>query len=111
AFVDLVVVNELGIGPLSPAPRGLILLAGKDAHGHRNGDALGVEEATLIFPVEAGRREPRNPQPIKTEIVEDLVKRQFRRGAGGPVKSRGDRRGRLAASIIVVEKPSGQADG
>ena len=47
-LVDLVVVDELGIGLLGPGPRRLILLAGKDAHGHPNGDALGVDSATLI---------------------------------------------------------------
>ena len=49
-FVDLVVIEELGIGPLGPAPRSLILLAGEDGHRHRNRDALGVEKAALVFP-------------------------------------------------------------
>src|SRR5215470_4038115 len=111
ALVDLVVIDELGIGPLSPAARRLILLAGKDAHGHRDGDALGVEKATLVFPIETGRRDPGVGQPIERDVVENLVTRQLARGAGGPVQSRGDRRGRLAVSIIVIEKPGGQADG
>src|SRR5918998_777694 len=51
-LVDLVEVDQVGVGLLGPAPRGLICLAGKDAHGHRDGDALGVEKATLIFPIE-----------------------------------------------------------
>ena len=33
AFVDLVVVDEVGIGLLCPAPRGLILLSRKDGDG------------------------------------------------------------------------------
>ena len=111
ALVELVVVDELGIRPLRPTPRGLILLARKDAHGHRDGDALGVEKAALVFPVETRRRDPRVRQPVERDVVEDLVARQFAGGARGPVQSRGDRRGRLAVSIIVVEKPGGQADG
>ena len=111
AFVDLVVVDELGIRPLCPTPRRLILLAGKDAHGHRDGDALGVEKAALVFPIETRRRDPRVRQPVERDVVEDLVARQFARGARGPVQSRGDRRRRLAVSVIVVEQPGGQADG
>ena len=111
AFLDLVVMDEFGIRPLCPTPRGLILLARKDAHGYRNGDALGVEKAAFIFPVETRRRDSRVRQPITRDVVEELVTREFARGARGPVQSRGDRRGRLAFSIIVVEKPGGQADG
>src|SRR5215207_6203069 len=103
AAVDVVEVDELGIGRLGPATRGLILLAGKDAHGHRSGDSLGVEKATPIFPIESRRRDPRVRQPIKRDVVEYLLTRQFARGARGPVQSLGDRSGRLAVSIIVVE--------
>src|SRR5215217_6344855 len=103
-------VDQVGVGLLGPAPRGLVLLAGKDGHGNRDGDALGVEKATPIFPIEPRRRDPRVRQPIKRDVVEDLLPRQFARGARGPVQSRGDRSGRLAVSIIVVEKPGGQAD-
>src|SRR5499427_10723592 len=63
ALVDLVVVDEVGVGPFGPAPRRLILLAGKDAHGHRDGDALGVEEAALVLPIETRRRDPRVREP------------------------------------------------
>jgi hypothetical protein len=51
AFVDLVVIDEIGIRPIDPTPRSLILFAGKYAHGHRNGDALGVEKTSLVFPI------------------------------------------------------------
>jgi hypothetical protein len=111
APVDLVEVNEVGIGPFGPAPRRLILLARKDAHGNRNGDALGVEEATLVFPVETRRGDPGVREPVDRDVVEDLRTRQFAGGARVPVQSRDDRRGRLAAPIVVVEKPGGQADG
>ena len=70
AFVDLVVIDELGIGSLGPASRVLICLAGKDAHGHRNGDALGVPKATLIFPIEPRRRDSRVRQPVERDVVD-----------------------------------------
>ena len=111
ALIDLVVVDEVGVGPLGPAPRRLILLAGKHAHGHRDGDALGVEEATLVFPVETGRRDPSVREPVERDVVEDLVARQFAGGARGSVQRLHDRRGRLAAGIIVIQQPGGQADG
>src|SRR6185437_7980334 len=104
-------MDEFGVRALGPTPRGLILLARKNAYSHRNGDALGVEKAALVLPIETRRRDPRVCQPIKRDVVEDLVTRQFAGGARGPIQSRGDRRGRLAISIIVVEKPGGQADG
>src|SRR5215468_12754106 len=91
ALVDLVVVDEVGVGPLGPAPRRLILLAGKDAYGHRDGDALGVEEAALVFPIETRRRDPRVRKPVERDVVEDLLPRQFARGARSPVQSRQDR--------------------
>jgi len=105
ALRDLVVVEEFGIGALSPAARRLVLLAGKDAHRHGDGDALGVEEAALVLPVETGRRDPRLRQPIERDVVEDLVTGQFAGVAGGPVQSVDDRRGWLPVSIVVVEKP------
>ena len=104
-------MDELGIRSLGPAPRSLILLAGEDGHRYRNGHALGVEKATLVFPIETRRRNPGVRQPVERDVVEDLVTRQLARGARCPVQSRDDRRGRLAVGIVVVEKPSGQADG
>ena len=85
------------------------MLAGEDGHGHRDLDAFGVEKAALILPIETRRRDPRVRQPIKRDVVEDLVSRQFARGARG--QSRDDGRGRLAVGIVVVEEPGGQADG
>src|SRR5215510_3875239 len=95
-FVDLVVVVEVGIGLLRPAPRGLILLSRKDGYGHRNLDASGVEEAALVFPIETGRRDPRVRQPVKSDVVEDLVTRQFACSARGAVQCCNERGRRLA---------------
>src|SRR4029453_6781308 len=55
APVDFVEVNEVGVGLLRPAARRLILLAGKDGRCNGDRDALRVEEATLVFPIEARR--------------------------------------------------------
>src|SRR5262249_45890136 len=110
ALVGLVVVDEVGVGPLGPAARRLILLAREDARGHRDGDALGVEEATLVFPVQTRRRDPRVRHPVERDVVQDLLPGQLARGAGGPVQRRHDRCGGLAAGIVVVQQPGGQAD-
>jgi hypothetical protein len=109
--IDFVEVHEVRLGLLRPAARRLVLLAGKDGHGNRDQDALGVEEATPVLPIETGRRDPRVRQPIQRDVVEDLVTGQFAGGAGGPVQRRGDGRGRLAVGIVVVQQPGGQADG
>src|SRR5215203_3026752 len=111
ALVHAVVIDELGISALRPAPRSFILLAREDGDGHGNGDTLGVEEAAPVFPIEAGCGDPRVRQPIERDVVEDLVTRQLARGAGGPGERREHRGGGLAVRVVVVEKPGGQADG
>src|SRR3954452_6533760 len=105
AAVDFVEVDEVGVGPLGPAARRLILLAGEDGHGHRDRDALRVEEAALVLPVEARRRDARLRQPVERDVVEDLVTRQLARGTRRPVQRRDHCRGRLAVGVVVVEKP------
>src|SRR4029079_6334039 len=76
AFVGLVVVDELRIGLLRPAPRSLIELLRKGAHGRRDGDVLRGEERELALPVQAGRRDRRVRQPVERDVVEDVVARQ-----------------------------------
>ena len=88
ALVDFVEVDEVGVGLLRPAARRLILLAGKDGRGNRDGHALRVEEATLVLPIEARRGDARVGEPIERDVVEDLVTRQFAGGARGPVQRR-----------------------
>src|SRR4051812_1848455 len=39
-LVELVVIHELGIGPLRPTARGLVKLVGERAHGNRDADAF-----------------------------------------------------------------------
>jgi hypothetical protein len=42
ALVNLIVIDELVVCPLGPTSRRLIVLAGKDAYGSRDGDVGGV---------------------------------------------------------------------
>src|SRR5580658_5011173 len=77
AFVEPVVVDELGIGPLRPAPRRWIEFVGEDAHGNRDGDALDVEiPFAKIFPVETGAGKRGVRQPSNRNVVEDVVARE-----------------------------------
>ena len=60
AFVELVVVDEIGIRPLRPAPWSRIEFVREDAHGDRDGDALSIENPLPpILPVETGARKRR----------------------------------------------------
>ena len=77
AFIHAVVIDEIGIGSLGPTSRGFILLAGEDCYGHRDLDTFGVEKAALVFPIETRRSNPRVRQPIKRDVVENLVTRKF----------------------------------
>src|SRR4051812_8295936 len=85
ALFDLVEVDELGIRPLGPAARRLVLLAGE--HGDRDRDvhALGVEEPALVFPVQTRRRDAAVRQPVQRDVVEDLVTCELARRALGPL--------------------------
>src|SRR3954465_12686319 len=91
-LVNVVVVDEAGVRALRPAPRRLVLLAGKDADGDRDRDTLGVEETAPVFPVQPGRRDSGVRQPIEGDVVEDLVARQFAGRARRPVQAGDDRR-------------------
>src|SRR5207244_12585270 len=51
----------------------LIELSREDADGSRNGDALGVEEAELVLPVETTGGNPCVRHPGERDVVEDLV--------------------------------------
>src|SRR5215468_573415 len=80
ALLDLVEVDEVGVGPLGPGPGGLVELVREDADGRRDGDALDVEEAELVLPVETRSRDPRVRQPVQRDVVEDLVAREVADG-------------------------------
>src|SRR5437660_4425911 len=108
ALVEPVVVNELRISPLCPAPRGGIDLVREGAHGDRDLDAPRIEEASardlLGVPVEARRRDRGICQPVERDVVEDVGAREPLRPAGE------DPRDQLLAARVVVEHPGRQAD-
>jgi hypothetical protein len=58
AFVELVVVDEVGVRLLHPTLRRLVELVRKRARRNRDLDALRREEAELSLPVETGRGNP-----------------------------------------------------
>src|SRR5258708_3335270 len=105
ALVVPVVEDELGIGLLRPALRGLIELLREGAHARRNGDVLRREEREMALPVETGRRDGRVREPVERDVVEDVVPRQT---LGLSVEDADDER---QAARVVVEHPGGQADG
>src|SRR3954464_1609544 len=105
ALFGSMVVNELGVGFFGPASGRLILLAGEDGYCDRDLHTFSVEEAALVFPIETRREDPGIRQPVKRDVVENLVPRQLAGGARSAVQSRNDRGGGLAVGVIVIEKP------
>src|SRR5688500_3294597 len=101
ALVELVVMDEVGIGLLRPTLRHLIELVRKDAHRYRNGDALRVEEAELVLPVKTSRGNPRIRQPVVGDVVEDVVSGK---ALGLSVEDTRDQR---QTRRVVVEHPGG----
>ncbi len=55
ALVDLVEVDQVAVRALGPTPRRPVEFTREDADGRRHVDALDVEEAELVLPVETGR--------------------------------------------------------
>ena len=76
ALFHLVVMDEIGIGPLCPGPGCLVEFVREDAHGSWDFNALGTEEGLLILPIESGRRDRCVGQPEQRDIVEDIVRCQ-----------------------------------
>ena len=104
AFLHLVVVDQFGKHPLCPAPRGWIELVWEDAHGNRDGDALGVELPKLVLPVETGARKRGVRQPGDRDVVEDVVARE-------PLRlSVEDARDERIAARVVIKEIGRQAD-
>src|SRR6266849_5246293 len=104
AFLHLVVMDQFGIHPLCPAPRGWIEFVREDAHGNRDGDAFGVEIPEFVLPIETGARKRRVRQPGDRDVVEDVVAREALRLS---VK---DARDELIAARVVIKEISRQAD-
>src|SRR5262245_20185521 len=106
ALREAVVVDQLRIRTFGPAPRSLIELVGEDAHGRRDGDALGGEIAALApeFPVETGAGNRRVREPGDRDVVENVVARKALR------LSVEDARDQFQAARVVIEEVRGQAD-
>ena len=114
ASVYLVVVDEFVIRPLRPTSRGLIVLAGKDAHSSWDRDIGRVIKIEVKFPIETSRRNRRVRQPVECEVIEYIVSCQVTCGVSinrAPEYCRSDRCRWLAITVTVVKEPSCQADG
>src|SRR6185295_9757448 len=96
APVELVVVDELGIRPLCPAPRSWADVIRENAHGNGDGDAFRGKEGLLVFPVQTRGGDRRIRQPIVRDVVEHVVPRQ----ALGPTVE--DTRDELEAAGVMV---------
>ena len=70
-------MDQFGIRLLCPTPWGWIEFVREDAHGNRDGDALGIEiPFAPILPIETGARKCRVRQPGDRDVVEDVVARE-----------------------------------
>src|SRR5271165_3779839 len=102
-------MDQIGIRPLRPTSRGLIVLAGKNAHGGWDGDVGGVIKIEVKFPIETSRRNGRVRQPVECEVIEYIVSCQVTCGLSikrAPQYCRSDRRRGLAITVTVVKEPS-----
>src|SRR5262245_25346450 len=72
-----VVVDQFGIGTLSPAPWSRIQFVREDAHGNWDGDAFGIEiPFAPVLPIETGAGYRAVCQPRYRDVVEDVVARE-----------------------------------
>ena len=79
-------MDEFGIRPLCPTPRGLIDFVRKDAHGDRDVTPLTSKKANYhILPIETGAGKRRVRQPGERDVVENVVSRE---AFGLPAKTR-----------------------
>ena len=104
ADVVFLVIDEFGIGLFRPTLRRLIDLVRKGAYAGRDGNALHVEEAELIFPLQPGRRDRRLSQPVHRNVVENVVARKSAR------LSEKCGRDHFVTILVVIEDPSPQTN-
>ena len=105
--VELVEVDELRVGPLSPAAWCLIALPREDAYRSGDRDVLYTEKADLVLPVKASRRNAAVRQPVQGDVVQDVVPCD---SAERLAVHDGARELSLAPGV-VVEHPGRQAEG
>src|SRR5688572_23052670 len=72
AFVELVVVDEVGVRLLHPILRRVVELARKRARRSRGPEALRREEAELSLPVETGRGNRRGRTDLRSSVELDV---------------------------------------
>src|SRR3989442_12167733 len=98
-------MDEFGLRPLCPTPRGGVDLIWKDADGNRDGDVLRGEKGKFVFPTQTSRRGRRVRQPVEGNVVENVISRKALGLAGK------DARHERLTGFVVVEYPGRQADG
>src|SRR5262249_14523074 len=76
ALGDPVVINELRIRSLSPAPRRLIQFVRKRGNCSWDLDVFWRKEREFAFPIQASRRNRRVREPVQGDVVEDVVARK-----------------------------------
>jgi hypothetical protein len=90
AFVEPVVMDELGVSPFCPTPQSCIDLIREDAHGNRDDDVLRGKEGQLVFPIQTRSGTPRGKafgwsakigptprRPIAFSLMSGLAKPTF----------------------------------
>ena len=111
AFCHSIVVNELRISLFRPTARSRIQLVGICAHCDGYLDACDGKKGDLsrrhvvgCFPIKARRGDRCVGQPVKRDVVEDVVPRE-------PFLVTGEgARDEFVAASVVVELPGGKAD-
>lgn len=102
-LIEPVVVDEVRVSPLCPSTWSFVQLFGEDAHPYRDRDPLGRKELQLTLPIEASGRYPRLCQPVKREVIQNVV---LRNAAELSVKHAGNER---ITACVVVKHPRGKA--
>ena len=104
-------MNEFRISLFRPTARSRIQLVGICAHCDGYLDACGREKGDLsrwhvvgCFPIQARRRDRCVGQPVKGDVVEDVVPRKAFLLAGEGARDE------FVAACVVVEQPGGEAD-
>src|SRR5437899_9045003 len=97
-------MDEFGIGPLGPTLGSGIDFVWKYAHGNRNGNIFDIEKGQVVFPIESSGRNRGAGQPIKSDVVEEVVSGQT---LGLTVEDAGDE---FVTAYVVVEYPRREAD-
>src|SRR5258708_3166562 len=97
-------MDELGKCPLGPTLRRLVKLVWEGGERKGWGHPGGRENGKAFFPKKTSRGNRRGRQPVKRDVVEDVVSRK---ALGLAVKDACDE---FVTSYIVIEYPRGQSN-